>query len=241
MKREYVKWFSPCLNREMELLVFGHAGSPVLLFPTRMGRFYDYENWGVIKNIAQKIDSEQIQLFCLDSIDLESFYCKEKTPAARINRYTQFEKYLLEEVIPFIQQRNKKKLIAAGCSLGAYHAVNIAFRHPHLFYKVVGISGRYDLTVQLKHFENLFDGYLDDTIYSNMPTLYVPNLSREEDIHSLQNLDIILIVGKEDSFVENNLQLSEHLRNKNIPHQLHLVDGEAHKAEYWGSLLNNYL
>ena len=241
MKREYIKWFSPCLHREMELLVFGQSGSPVLLFPTRMGRFYDYENWGVIKVMEHTIDSGKIQLFCLDSIDTESFYCKEITPAARINRYAQFEKYLLEEVIPFIQQQNKKKLIAAGCSLGAFHAINIAFRHPHLFYKVIGISGRYDLTVQLKHFENLFDDYLDDTIYSNMPSLYVPNLSREEDIRSLQNLEILLIVGKEDSFVNNNIELSEQLRKKNIPHQLHLVEGEAHKANYWGELLNRYL
>jgi esterase/lipase superfamily enzyme len=124
--------------------------------------------------------------------------------------------------------------------LGAYHAINIAFRHPHLFKKTIGISGRYDLTNQLEHFDDLFDGYLDDTIYSNMPSLYIPNLSRKEKL-SLQNLEILLVVGKEDLFVKNNLQLSEHLRRKNIPHQLYLAEGEAHKAIYWGALLNNYL
>lgn len=125
--------------------------------------------------------------------------------------------------------------------MGAYHAVNIAFRHPQLFKKTIGISGRYDLTNQLEHFEDLFEGYLDDTIYSNMPTLYIPNLSGKENIRSLQNLDIVLVVGKEDLFVKNNLQLSESLRKKNIPHQLHLAEGEAHKAIYWGALLNTYL
>ncbi len=240
MKREYIKWFSSNLQREMELLIFGHAGSPVLLFPTRMGRFYDYENWGVIKALEEKIVSGKNQLYCLDSIDAESFYCKSIPPTDRIYRYTLFEKYLLEEVIPFIKQQNKNELISAGCSLGAYHAVNIAFRHPHLFKKTIGISGRYDLTIQVKHFDNLFEGYLDDTVYSNMPALYIPNFSSKEKI-SLQNLDIILVVGKEDLFVKNNLQLSESLRKKNIPHQLHLVEGEAHKAIYWGALLNTYL
>ena len=240
MKREYIKWFSSNLQREMELLIFGHAGSPVLLFPTRMGRFYDYENWGVIKALEEKIVSGKNQLYCLDSIDAESFYCKSIPPTDRIYRYTLYEKYLLEEVIPFIKQQNKNELISAGCSLGAYHAVNIAFRHPHLFKKTIGISGRYDLTIQVKHFDNLFEGYLDDTIYSNMPALYIPNLSSKEKI-PLQNLDIILVVGKEDLFVKNNLQLSESLLKKNIPHQLHLVEGEAHKAIYWGALLNNYL
>ena len=240
MKREYIKWFSSNLQREMELLIFGHAGSPVLFFPTRMGRFYDYENWGVIKALEEKIVSGKNQLYCLDSIDAESFYCKSIPPTDRIYRYTLYEKYLLEEVIPFIKQQNKNELISAGCSLGAYHAVNIAFRHPHLFKKTIGISGRYDLTIQVKHFDNLFEGYLDDTIYSNMPALYIPNLSSKEKI-PLQNLDIILVVGKEDLFVKNNLQLSESLLKKNIPHQLHLVEGEAHKAIYWGALLNTYL
>ena len=62
MKREYIKWFSSNLQREMELLIFGHAGSPVLFFPTRMGRFYDYENWGVIKALEEKIVSGKNQL-----------------------------------------------------------------------------------------------------------------------------------------------------------------------------------
>ena len=240
MKREYVKWFSPCLQREMELLVFGHAGSPVLFFPTRMGRFYDYENWGLIKALEEKIVSGKNQLYCIDSIDADSFYCKGIPPIERIYRHTLYEKYIVEEVIPFVKQKNNNALISAGCSLGAYHAVNIAFRHPQLFKKTIGISGRYDLTNQLEHFEDLFEGYLDDTIYSNMPTLYIPNLSRKEKI-SLQNLEILLVVGKEDLFVKNNLQLSEHLRRKNIPHQLYLAEGEAHKAIYWGALLNNYL
>lgn len=49
MKREYHKWYSSNLEKEMELLVFGHSGAKVLFFPPRMGRFFDYENWRVIK------------------------------------------------------------------------------------------------------------------------------------------------------------------------------------------------
>ena len=37
MNREYHKWYSPRLGRDMELLVFGHAGLPVLVFPTSGG------------------------------------------------------------------------------------------------------------------------------------------------------------------------------------------------------------
>ncbi len=46
MNREYHKWYSNALRRDMELLVFGHSGVPLLVFPTSMGRFFDYESRG---------------------------------------------------------------------------------------------------------------------------------------------------------------------------------------------------
>ena len=55
MNREYHKWFSPRLGREMELLVFGHSGMPVIVFPTSMGRFFDYENRGMIDAVRDQL------------------------------------------------------------------------------------------------------------------------------------------------------------------------------------------
>lgn len=46
MNREYHKWNSPCLGRAMELLIFGHAGLPVMAFPTSGGRFFEFEDQG---------------------------------------------------------------------------------------------------------------------------------------------------------------------------------------------------
>ena len=43
MNREYHKWYSPHLGREMEFLLFGHAGRPILVFPTSMGRYFQNE------------------------------------------------------------------------------------------------------------------------------------------------------------------------------------------------------
>src|SRR5882757_1695407 len=106
MKREYYKWFSKNLSRDMELLVFGHAGDPILFFPTRTARFYDYEDWQVIDALRKKIETGAIQVYCLDSADNESFYARHIHPAERIFHYFQYEKYILDEVIPFIQQKN---------------------------------------------------------------------------------------------------------------------------------------
>ncbi len=48
MKEEYFKWYSPHLNRDIEMLVFGHAGYPVILFPTSMGSYHENKDMGLI-------------------------------------------------------------------------------------------------------------------------------------------------------------------------------------------------
>jgi len=72
MNRDYLKGYSRELNREMELLVFGHAGVALLVFPTSMGKFYEYEDRGMIGKLAAKIERGEIQVYCPDAVDLES-------------------------------------------------------------------------------------------------------------------------------------------------------------------------
>jgi esterase/lipase superfamily enzyme len=242
MNREYYKWFSPHLQRDMELLIFGHGGDPVIFFPTRTARFYDYEDWQVIEALRRKIEAGYIQVYCVDSVDNESFYAKHLHPAERILRHLQYEKYILDEVIGLIQSRNPHSTaIAAGCSLGAWHAANVAFKYPHLFHKVVGLSGRYDLTVALDHFDDLFDGFRDQNIYFNMPSQYIPNLDATGLIQQLKALELIFVVGEKDIFLENNQSLSNALWSKSIWNALHLWDGESHKARYWRHMVQLYL
>ncbi len=226
----------------MELLIFGDRGKPILFFPTRTARFYDYEDWGVIASLKEQITSGKIQVYCVDSADTESFYCKTIAPSDRIQKHLLFEKYILNEVIPLIKYKNKNPyIISAGCSLGAYHAVNIAFRYPHLFKKVIGMSGRYDLTLKLQYFDDLFEGFWDEHIYFNMPTQYIQNFTNRQTIRALQKLEIILVIGLEDAFLQNNIELSEQLSKKSISNTLYFWEGEAHKARFWSEMLKMYL
>lgn len=242
MNREYHKWFSPWLQKEMELLIFGHAGEPILFFPTRTARFYDYEDWQVIEALRRKIETGMIQVYCLDSVDKESFYCRQIPPAARIARHLQYEQYVLREVLELVRSKNPRPtLVAAGCSLGAYHAANIAFKYPQLFHKTVGLSGRYDLTTRMEHFDDLFEGYRDENIYYNMPGQFIPNLSDEGLIKLLKAMEINFVVGEKDTFLENNQSMSNALWSKGVWNGLHLWDGESHKAKYWRHMVQLYL
>ena len=225
----------------MELLVFGSGGVPVIFFPTRTARFYDYENWRIIDAIKNKINSRQVHVFCVDSIDIESFY-STLPPAEKIKRHVCYEKYILHEVIPFIRKRNSAvSLIAAGCSLGAYHAVNISFRHPQLFTKVLGMSGRYNLTLSSSKFPDLLEGFVDENIYYNMPSMFIPKLNDEKIIKRLQMLQIILVIGHEDPFLKNNVELAEALHQKAIYPELFIWNEEAHKPRYWRQMAQLYL
>jgi esterase/lipase superfamily enzyme len=241
MNREYHTWFSANLQREMELLVFGHAGDPVLFFPTRTAHFYDYEDWLVIEALRRKIEAGSIQVYCLDSVDKESFYSNRLPPPEKILRHLQYERYILHEVLEFIKNKNPRPtVVAAGCSLGAYHAANLAFKYPHLFHKMVGLSGRYDLTTPLEHFNDLFDGYTDENVYYNMPGQFIPNLADERLIRQLKAMEIIFVVGEKDAFLENNRTLSDALWAKGIWNAFHVWDGESHKAKYWRHMVQLY-
>jgi esterase/lipase superfamily enzyme len=225
----------------MEMLVFGYGGARVVIFPTRQGRFFDYENWGLVDALSCAIRDGRIQLFCLDSVDSESLYCWGMPPRDRILRYNQYERYVLREVVPFTASRNPaSELVSHGCSIGAYHAVNIAFRNPGLFGRVVGLSGRYDLTKAMGPFPDLFGGYYDTDVYFHTPNHFVPNLSEPASIERLRSMEISLAVGEADPFGESNRDLSIALWDKGVWHTLDFWEGEAHRAKSWKEMLQRY-
>lgn len=241
MKREYLRTPSVALGKDMELLIFGDAGDAVIFFPTRTARFYDYENWKIIEAMENKINAGRLQVYCVDSVDVESFYA-QSAPEEKIKRHLEYEKYILQEVVPLIRKKNPRaSIVVAGCSLGGYHAVNIAFKHPRYFSKVVALSSRYDLTLSTDKFPDLLDGVSDENIYYNMPSMYMPNLDDPAFLSDIRKLDITIVIGREDPFFENNVQFSEVLTRKEIAHNFYVWNEEAHRPRFWRSMVQWYL
>ena len=242
MNREYHSWYSERLGRTMELLVLGHAGAKVLVFPTRGARFHEYEDLRIVEALGHKIRAGQVQLYCVDSIDGESLYCDGCHPADRIRRHGAFEDYVLNEVLPLMAMKNPHPCtIAHGCSLGAFHAVNIAFRHPHLFQKVAAFSGRYDLTLNVDCFRDLFSGHRDELVYFHTPTAYLAGLHCPGRLAALRRMDIVLVIGNQDPFLDNNRYLSRLLWEKGVRHDLHEWDGRAHQGYHWRRMAPLYV
>jgi esterase/lipase superfamily enzyme len=235
MKRDYHRWYSPSLGRDMELLVFGHAGARLLAFPTSMGRFYQWEDFGMVGALAEHLEQGWIQLFCVDSVDSESWYAKHLAPADRARRHVQYDHYLLSELLPFTKELNANPfLIAAGASFGAYHAVNFGFRYPRLVDRIIGMSGLYDIT-------RFTDGQSDGDIYFNNPAAFISNEHETQRLEALRHQDIILAIGRTDPSCANNEYLSGILWNREIGNALRIWDGWAHDWPWWHQMLQLYV
>ncbi len=235
MNREYHHWFSPALRREMELLVFGSGGTRVLVFPTSMGRFYQWEDFGMLDPLRSRLEAGALQLFCVDSVDAESWYDTSRPPDARVQRHVEYDQYLTDEALPFIAAHNPNPaLTTVGASFGAYHAVNFAFRHPEHVTRVLGMSGLYDV-------RRFADGATSDELYFNNPIEYIAHEHDPERLAALRRLDTILAIGRDDPSCGSNQALSDELWGKDIWHALRIWDGWAHDWPYWKQMIARYI
>ncbi|MDQ3929167.1 MAG: alpha/beta hydrolase-fold protein [Chloroflexota bacterium] len=236
MNREYHKWYSPHLNRDMELLLFGTGGRPVIAFPTSMGRFYQNEDFSLIGSLADRFESGALQIICVDAVDQESWYNRQAPVHDRAMRHGQYEDYLIHEVIPFFRDRNGRvehELNVTGASFGAYHSVNFAFRHPDIVHRVLAMSGAFSL-------QFLVSSGFDEGMYFNSPMDYLPNLNDDWYLSRMRRQDIILAVGGDDICRGSTEQLSQVLWAKGIPHNLDIWDGAWHDWPWWKMMVRKH-
>ena len=177
MEMQYFKEYSPELGRDMECKLYGHAGRPMLYIPCQDGRFFDFENFRMTDTLAPWIESGQIMVLSIDTMDQETWSDAQGNPYWRIRRYEQWLRYITREVAPMLQhlaqQRNGWNdlpgIIAFGCSLGATHAVNLYLRRPDIFCGCLALSGIY-----IAHYG--FGDYMDELVYQNSPVHYLSNM-----------------------------------------------------------------
>ena len=235
MKRVYRKWQSPAIGREMELLVFGERGTPVLVFPTSMGRFYQWEDFGMVAHLAARIDEGLMQLWCVDSVDGESFYNKQIGAQERARRHLAYDRYLTDEVVPAIRQENiDPHFELLGASFGAFHAVTLATRHPGIASRVVGLSGAYDAAKWL-------DGSREQDAYFANPLAFLPGLIDERLLQALRETRFVIATGVDDPNVQGSRQIVATLQEKGVPAALHLWDGWAHDWPFWKEMVDSFL
>jgi len=219
----------------MELLAFGHAGFPIVVFPTSGGRFWEYEERGMVNALAPKVDRGELQVFCVDSVDRESFYNHWAAPADRLNRHNAFDAYLAIEFAPFVRNRTSwPQMGATGCSLGGYHAINFALRHPDVVTYAVSMSGAYDIP------KRFLDGFYNQDAYFNSPLDFLPGLADSWSLDRYRRNYYVLAVGNHDPLFDQNVKLAHELGSKQIPHILDVWEGFGHDWPWWHDMARKF-
>src|SRR6266516_3285712 len=120
MNERYIKWHTPWLSREFEMLAFGNGGGlPLIIFPTSFGSYYQNKDFGLIDSVAWFIDNNRVTIYCPDSIDLDSFYNKSIHPADRIRTHIAYESVIVRDVFDFARREGSTHRVGVcGASLG---------------------------------------------------------------------------------------------------------------------------
>ena len=238
MNREYHRWHSHELGRDMEMLVFGHGGLPAIVFPTSQARFYEFEDQGMVAALEDKLEAGKLQLFCVDSVDAESWYNRDVIARWRIARQVQYDRYLVHEVVPYVRWRNwSPQLITLGCSLGGFHAVNSALRHPDVFSGFLSMSGAFDLQGL-----GFLRGYHDQDVYLNQPLQYLASLSDPWFLERMQRGTYVLATGVHDQCWNDNERMAAAMRACGIPVRLDVWGEPArHDWPWWKLQVQKFL
>jgi esterase/lipase superfamily enzyme len=217
----------------MEMLVFGHDGTKVLVFPTSMGRFFEYEDNRMVDALADRIDGGQLQLFCVDSVDSESWYNKGAHPYWRVERHLQYERYIINDVLPLMWRKNSSpRFTSTGCSFGGYHALNFAFRHPDKVTGCVTMGAAFDIRSFLK-------GWSSDNVYFNNPPDFLANCT---DGWRFNHIRTILATGEWDICRGDNQRMADIMQASGIRHDLYIWgDHSEHDWQWWRPMARTYL
>jgi esterase/lipase superfamily enzyme len=232
--RRYFQFFSQILQRNLHVLHFGDYGYPMIFFPTSHGRFTDLEDRGIIDSLRHHIDQGYLQVFCVETLDDEALLASGLSLTERRDRWLTLERHWTEEFIPYMRHEAQNDfVVAAGCSMGATHALNLTLRHPDLIRRCLAMAGPYDMCPV----SSLFGGFdrweCERELYFINPIAYMANMTRE---HWLSQgggqTEIKLLSAKEDMCLDDHLRLAEILGRNGIPHHLEVWDG-GHDWPVW--------
>jgi esterase/lipase superfamily enzyme len=235
MRRDITTWWSPNLNKNMEICAYGHYGTAILMFPSAAADYLEYERFYLIDSIAPFIEAGKIKVYSINSINSESWLNDKMHGREKSIRHQQYNNYVVEEVVPFIFRDcdGQVPIITSGVSLGALHAANSLFRRPDVFDGTIAMSGIYDLKEYSK-------GYFDEDCYFNSPMDYLPNLTDQYWLNLLRSKHHIHILTGSGNYEDPNasIEFGRILDSKGIPFDLDIWGNDyTHDWPTWRAML----
>lgn len=239
MQRYLTSWFSPAVQKEMPVAVYGHYGFALLLVPTAAADYLEYERFEMIDALAPIIESGKVKVFSVNSMNNESWMNKHMLGEHKAIRHNQFNEYIFNEVIPFIKNNTSPDtpIIISGASFGALHSMNLFLKRPDLLNGVIAMSGVYNLM-------EYTDGFYDEQVYYNSPCHYLPNLTDHHILEQIRKSNHIIVATGTGPYEAPDAarEITGILYNKGINYELSVWGEEwRHDWPTWREMLPFFL
>ncbi len=222
---------------------YGHWGRPFLVFPSERGRAWDFANNGMVGAVADLIEAGRCKLYCVDSYDGQSWADRGIPLEERARRHGVYESWILDNVVPYVSgdSGGVTAFGALGASMGAFHALNFAFKRADLFPLALCFSGNYD--------PSAWHGWGErgDAAYFNNPTDYIAHLDGDHLNWLRERLSILLVCGQgqwEDTTgaLDSTRRVAGLLADKGIRYELDLWGHDIpHDWPSWRRQLAHHL
>ena len=98
--------YSPAIGAEGNVVVHGHYGRPVLVFPAEGGSAWDYESNGMVGAVGALVEAGRVKLYCVDAFDSGD--------------RSLYESWIIDQVAPFIHHDmgGAQDIVTTGCQHG---------------------------------------------------------------------------------------------------------------------------
>jgi esterase/lipase superfamily enzyme len=218
-----VELYSPAIGSAGTVLGYGHWGRPVLVFPSERGQPHDFAANGMVAAVGDLITAGRVKLYCVDSYDGQSWAAHDLPLEERGRRHGAYESWIVDQVVPHIvaDSGGAADIATAGCSMGAFHALNFALKRADLFPLAMCFSGNYD--------PSAWHGWGErgDQAYFNNPTDYVAHLAGDHLDWLRTRLSVLLVCGQgqwEDTTgsLESTKRMAGLLAAAGVRHELDL-------------------
>lgn len=240
MEIRYYKRPSAILSRDMEFKTYGSGGKPVLFIPCQGGRFFDFEDFGMVNAWSSQIESGKCTVISCDSIDNEAWASSGADKRQRIEMHERWIEYITLELVPTIHALfpHAGGILAFGISMGAMHVANLYYRRPDLFDSLFAISGVYDNRI-------FFDDYCDDLVYRNCPAIYLANMPHDHPYMAKYHAQKSLIVcgqgAWEGDVLDSTRRLDTICCEKGIPTRFCYWGFDVdHNWPWWFKMVQTY-
>ncbi len=145
MKTERFSLECKDLQKSFDIVRYGEAGRPVVVFPEGNSSFVSWHDAGMIDGLSSLIESGEVQLFCVDSADDLGWYARHAFLDYRLENIEAYLSFVTKQLVPFVTKTAAAEApVALGAGMGALNATLAVLRDPGSFSGLLALSGTYD-------------------------------------------------------------------------------------------------